>query len=224
MNNLKDNPLLLVGNQKEEQYFKNFFKEVELVKSNSEALSKYNRNSFFTIFLNGDSEQDNAFEICKQIRQKDRETVIALLANSLDKNKLEKAVPLHLSGFIKRPFKKNQVADILSNVKHDLEFLSTSIIRLKDNYHFCTNHQILYDSLNNEVKLTKNELKLLNILLKVKNELTTEEHIEHKIWEDDFFEKDCTNRLKNLLYNLRKKLPKDSISNNYKLGYKLIYS
>ena len=224
MNKLENPPLLLVGNQIEELYFKNYFKEIELVKNNSEALSLYNQNSFFTIFLDSDSQQDNAFDICKQIRENDKKTVIVILADIIDREKLEKAIPLHLSGFIKRPFNQNQVVDVLSNIKHDLKFLSTDIIRLKNNYYFSLNHQILYDASHCEVKLTKNELKLLNILIKAKNKLSTDESIEHEIWEEDSLEKNCTNRLKNLLYNIRKKLPKNSISNNYKLGYKLVYN
>jgi DNA-binding response OmpR family regulator len=221
MLNLKINPLLLVGNSKERQYFENYFSEIELVGSNSEALSRYHQNSFFTIFLDSDSKKDSAFDICKRIRANDKQTVIAILAEVLDKEKLQKALPLHLSGCIEKPFNKNQVEDVLCNVHNDLEFLSSDTIRFKNGYHFCTKQQILYGSFHEEIKLTKNELKLLNLLIKAK-ELITEETIGYEIWEEDSFELDLSNRLKNLLYNLRRKLPKDSISNSYKLGYKLI--
>ncbi len=222
MNTLNVNPLLLVGDMEDKQYFQNYFNHIELVKSNREALSMYYKNSFFTIVLNCNSCEDSAFDVCKEIREHDRQTVIAILADIIDKEELEKALPLHLSGCIHKPFKKKQVENILSNVIDDLKFLSTNLIRLKEGYHFCINQQILYNASSNEVKLTKNELKLLNILIKAKNELIDGTSIEYEIWEEDSLSKDCANRLKNLLYNLRKKLPKDSISNNYKLGYKLI--
>ena len=167
--------------------------------------------------------KDSAFDICKRIRENDKQTVIAILADVLDNEKLQKALPLHLSGCIERPFNKNQVEDVLSNIQHDLAFLYTDIIRLKDGYHFCTKQQILYDSFHKEIKLTKNELKLLNLLIRAK-EIITEESIGYEIWEEDSLELDLSNRLKNLLYNLRRKLPKNSISNSYSLGYKLIYS
>ena len=223
MFNLNISPLLLVGDSKERLYFENYFSEIELVDSNSEALSRYHQNSFFTILLNSDSMKDSAFDICKRIRENDKQTVIAILADVLDNEKLQKALPLHLSGCIERPFNKNQVEDVLSNIQHDLAFLYTDIIRLKDGYHFCTKQQILYDSFHKEIKLTKNELKLLNLLIRAK-EIITEESIGYEIWEEDSLELDLSNRLKNLLYNLRRKLPKNSISNSYSLGYKLIYS
>lgn len=229
MLNLNINPLILVGDSKERQYFENYFSEIELVDSNSEALLRYHQNSFVTIFLDSDSKQDSAFDICKRIRENDKTTVIAILADILDKEKLQKALPLHLSGCIERPFNRSQVEDILSNVHHDLKFLSTDIAKLKDGYHFCTKQQILCNSLHCEIKLTKNEVKLLSLLIRVKNDIITEESIVSEIWEKEMWgdnsdEINYTNRLKNLLYNLRKKLPKDSISNSYKSGYRLIRS
>ncbi|NEW60677.1 hypothetical protein GSY74_05215 [Sulfurovum sp. bin170] len=231
MNNLKISSLLLVGDSKEREYFENYFNKIELVCSNREALSSYHKNSFSAIFLNcGLNELEySAFNISKKIRENDTRTVIVILADSLDNDRLKKVLPLHLSGCIERPFNRSQVEDVLSNVEKDLEFLSTDITKLKDGYHFCTNQQIFYDSLHCEIKLTKNELKLLNILLRVKDNIITEESIASEIWEEEMWnhnsdEINYTSRLKNLLYNLRKKLPKDSISNSYKLGYKLIYS
>jgi DNA-binding response OmpR family regulator len=224
MKNLNINPLLLVGNYQEKQFFENYFNEIRLVKSNTEALSLYHQNSFFTIFLNADSAEDNAFDICKKIRKNNNRTVIVILTDRLDKEKLQKALPLHLSGCIKRPFKKNQVEDVLSNVDHDLALTSTHIMKLKDGYRFDRIRQILYDNYQNEIKLTKYELELLNLLLKADNRPVSNSMIEHKIWEDDSLRVDCDRRLKNLFYTLRKKLPKDTVVNNYGVGYKLVHN
>ncbi len=223
MIDLNINPLLLVGDTTEKQYFKNYFNDIELVHSNSDALLRYHKNPFVTIFLN-DSKKDNALDVCKKIRKNDNQTIIVLLSNFLDKEKLQAFMPLRLSGCIERPFEKNKVEDILFNIQHDLEFLSTDIVKLKDGYHFYIKYQTLYDTYNKEVKLTKNELKLLNLLI-ISKTIITEESIIYEIWEEDSFEDDeynLSNRLKNLLYTLRKKLPKNSISNRYRLGYILL--
>jgi DNA-binding response OmpR family regulator len=224
MNNLNINPLLLVGNYQEKRFFENYFNEIRLVKSNSEALSLYCQNAFFTIFLNSDSTEDSAFDICKKIRKNNNRTVIVILTDTLDKEKLQEALPLHLSGCIKRPFNKKQVEDVLSNVDHDLALTSTHIMKLKDGYRFDRIREILYDNSQNEIKLTKYELELLNLLLKADNRPISNSIIEHKIWENDSLKVDCDRRLKNLFYTLRKKLPKDTVINNYGVGYKLILS
>ncbi|SFV54393.1 Putative two-component response regulator [hydrothermal vent metagenome] len=231
MNSLKIPSLLLVGDSKEREYFKKYFNKIELVNNNREALSSYHKNLFSAIFLDCSLNKlkDSAFDISKKIRENDNQTVIVILANSLNRDRLKKVLPLHLSGYIERPFNYRQVENVLYNIKKDLKFSSIDITKFKDGYHFCNTQQIFYDSHHREIKLTKNELKLLNIFLKAKDNIITEESIASEIWEEEMWsdnsdEINYKNRLKNLLYNFRKKLPKNSISNSYNMGYKLIYS
>jgi DNA-binding response OmpR family regulator len=223
MNRLKNTSLLLVGNPNEKQYFEEHFRDVTLLEDNNNVLEYYQKNTFSTIFLDFDSKKSDAFEICRKIREHDHTTVMVLLAYTLSEKHLHKALPLHLSGCILRPLQRRQVKEVLSNINHELEYVSEDTIIFQDDYHFHSNQKILHTPRHEEIKLTKNELKLLILLVKAKDELVSEEMIEHAIWEDDSFELDCSGRLKNLLYNLRKKLPKNSISNNYKLGYRLIH-
>ena len=223
MYNLKFSQLILVGEPHEQRYFENYFKEVMLLEKNQEVLYYYTNDSFSTIFLDCDAKEENVFEICEAVRKHDHKKVMVLLSSRIDKEKLVKALPLHLSGCIQRPFKRAQVEEVLRHVQEDLAYISIDYIRLKGGYRFSLAEQTLYDGLHQEVKLTKNELTLLKILLREKDKCVEGELIEHEIWEEDSLEVDCTNRLKNLLYNLRKKLPKGSISNNYKMGYRLTY-
>jgi len=223
MNRVKTTSLLLVGKDKEKEYFEKYFKDVLLLKNNREIFEVYQKDIFSTIFLDCDSRERDALDICKKIREHDHKTVMVLLSQELDKQKLYKALPLHLAGCIFRPFQLEQVENVLFNVNYELAFLLNDAVWLKEGYHFHTDQIILHTSTHQEIKLTKNELKLLNLLIKEKDKLVTEESIEYYIWEDDSFETDCSSRLKNLLYNLRRKLPKNSISNNYKLGYRLIH-
>jgi DNA-binding response OmpR family regulator len=224
MNRLKTTSLLLVGKDKEKEYFEKYFKDVMLLKDNGEIYEFYQKDIFSIIFLDCDSEEKDALDVCKKIREHDHKTIMVLLSHELDEEKLYKALPLHLSGCILRPFYLEQVEDVLLNVNYELAFLSDDAVRLKEGYHFHIDEMILHTPRHKEIKLTKNEFKLLSLLIKAKDKLVTEEAIEHDIWEDDSFDTDCSSRLKNLLYNLRKKLPENSISNNYKLGYRLIYT
>jgi len=223
MNRLKTTSLLLVGNPKEKRYFEEYFRDVTLLNDNHNIFEFYKKNIFPVIFLDFDLSKENVLEICKKIREHDHSTVIVFLAYALSEKNLYKSLALHLSGCILKPFQKKQVEDVLFNINHELEFLSEDTFRLQEDYHFHINQSILHTPTHEEIKLTKNELKLLTLLVKAKDEIVNEELIEHALWEEDSFEIDCSSRLKNLLYNLRKKLPKNSISNNYKLGYRLIH-
>ncbi len=224
MSNLKFSQLLLVGNIDEKEYFEEYFGEVELLENNTEVLEHYKKSIFSTIFLNCDSKKGDVFEICQKIREDDYKKIIVLLTDKMDRDRLLQAIPLHLSGCLERPLERGAVEKILANVENDLIRVSINSIQLKEGYSFHFAQKTLYDGFYQEVKLTKNELSLLLILLRSKDGFVDGDTIEHKIWEEDSFVNDCTNRLKNLLYNLRKKLPKGSISNNYKLGYRLVYS
>jgi len=221
MNLLKINTLLLVGTDKEKNYFENYFNKVILVKSNNEALELYQKNIFSIIFLNFDTIEEDAFSISKKIRQNNYKIVLVILINKLSKENLYNALPLHLSGCILRPMQKKQVRTVLLQVNHDLNLVSERITTLLNGYHYHHQRQLLHNANHQEIKLTKNEYKLFQILIAKKNNIVAEEFIENKIWAEDFYEVVCTNRLKNLLYHLRKKLPKNSITNNYKLGYRL---
>jgi len=132
------------------------------------------------------------------------------------------ALFLHLSGFIEIPFKEHQIKYLLQHLDKDLEFLNTHIYRLKSNYTFDAQCQILCDENRNEVKLTKKERRLITLLLKSKYQFVKIETLEHNIWEEESLEKDCGARFKVLLNGVRKKLPKKSIINRYGMGYKLI--
>jgi len=214
----------MVGNHEDKSYLKKYFKDIILVENNSNILDFYRKAIFSIIFLDFNIEKYNVFEISKKIREQDHQTIIILIAQSISKEDLLKALPLHLLGCIFKPFQEEQVKEVLMHINQELNYLSNDTIMLQENYYFHKYLNTLYSPTHSEIKLTKNELKLLNILIKAKDKLVSEESIEYTIWEKESFEADCQNRLKNLLYNIRKKLPKNSISNQYKLGYKLIHS
>ena len=100
--------------------------------------------------------------------------------------------------------------------------LNVEVLRLKENYLFDIERSILYCDQKNEIKLTKNEMKFMQLITKAKYAYVSSEQFEHSIWEEDSEYEDCNKRLKHLIYGLRKKLPKGSILNGYKLGYKLL--
>jgi len=215
MQNLKFASLLLVGNMVEKIYFEKYFKEIYLVKSSDEALSYYNQKHPSVIFIDD-------IDIIKKIREYDRQTIIAILSKNSNKERLWETIPLHLSGYIERPFKEKQVKTLLQNINHDLDFLYECMIRLKDDYLFDTKQQILYNKLHEKVKLTKHEMIFMEILSKTKHNFFSTEDIEESIWEEDSYKQDCKIRLKYLLYGIRKKLPQNSIVNCYGNGYKLV--
>jgi len=221
MKALKLNQLIFSGEKDEIVELEPYFETILTFKSNQEILTF----SFLKpeiIFLNCDENRDNCIKIIKKIRKQNRKSVIVIMSKEKNINIFLSVLHLHLSGYLQKPFKKNDIKKLLINIKEDLApFTSDEKIYLKEGYSFNTKQFTLFDEQYKIIKLTKYEKKLMQILSNEKNSYISSESIEYDIWEEQSLEQDCNKRLKHLIYCLRKKLPKESIINSYNLGYKL---
>ena len=222
MEDLKLYNLLLVGESEDKEYFQNYFQEIYLIQNNIQAFNFYSMYKPLIIFFYCDEKVFNTLSIIEKIREDDRETILVIIAKGKKLNTLLDALPLHLSGYIEKPFQKDKVEKVLQNISHDLDLLYEHRLKLKDNYTFNRKQHLLYNQEKKEVKLTKNEIKLMRLMSSGKEQYFSSEQIEHTIWEEDSAFKDCHTRLKALIYGLRRKLPENTIVNSYSLGYKLV--
>ena len=222
MEDLRLYNLLLVGETEDKEYFQKYFQEIYLIKNNIQAFNFYSMYKPLIIFFYCDEKVFNTLSIIEKIREHDRETILVIIAKGKKINTIIDALPLHLSGYIAKPFQKDKVEKVLQNISHDLDLLYEHRVKLKDNYTFNRKQHILYDKEKKEIKLTKNEIKLMTLMSSTKEKYISLEQIEHTIWAEDSAFEDCQIRLKALLYGLRRKLPKNTIVNSYSLGYKLV--
>ena len=221
MKNLKKDTSLIVGQEYEKKFFDPFFKKIYMVKNNDMVLSYYQKQNVSIIFL--DFDKKNTLNTIKEIRKIDREVVISLLVTDIPKNTLQELLPLHLSGCLQRPLDKNSFKKLFyEHILIDLNISKKDIIKIKSNYVFDREKIVLYNNKLSQVKLTKHESKLITLLSLSKDNFLTTESLEYCIWEEDSSQCDCNNRLKYLISNTRKKLPKDSLINIYGIGYKLL--
>ena len=222
MNNLKIYKAVLVGSMEDKSVFEGFFREIVLVKTNIEALEYYYEHSPPIIFFYCDPMVSNPVPIIKEIRKKERETILVIVSKSKNLSLLLGALPLHLSGYIQKPFEPNQMNALLENISSDLNFLYSDNLMLHNGYVFNREKGVLYNEKKIEIELTPHQVTFMQIIASRKDQYFSSEFIEFSIWEETSSYIDCNNRLKNLLYGLRKKLPKKSIVNSYKFGYKLV--
>jgi DNA-binding response OmpR family regulator len=221
MEDLKLYNLLLVGEREERDYFQKYFQKIYRIKNPIYAFNFYLVHKPSIIFFSSNRKVFNPLSIIEQIREYDRETIIVILSEQGEEDILLESLSLHLSGYLEKPFNNEKVEEVLSNITHDLNLLYANRIKLKENYIFNYKKNILYDREYKEIKLTKNELKLMSLMSKSKEKYISLEQIEHTIWEEASLVENCQARLKALLHGLRKKLPEKSILNSYNLGYKL---
>ena len=139
-----------------------------------------------------------------------------------NKYKLLETFSIELEDYLKNPSEEYQVELLLKNLCHNLKIMDDFSFYLKEGYMFNTKSKILYNKEKKEIKLTKNERKFMEIMSSRKEQYCSSTFIEYSIWDEASLCQDCNQRLKSLLYGLRKKLPHNSIINSYKLGYKLV--
>ncbi len=199
-------------------YLKRLFKEVYEAKDGYEALALIESEKPHIIITDIKMPRMSGIELVKKIRETNKDVQIIMITAFTDTSYLISAVELGLVKYLVKPIMHDKLFPILQicakSIKEDvsaLVYISSTCIYDNFNKTLEQNKQI--------IKLSKNELKLLDLLCLNKNRVTSYEEIQNKIWYYAFMSEDA---LRSLIRNLRKKLPKYSLENISKLGYKLV--
>jgi len=132
------------------------------------------------------------------------------------------ATELNLTKYLPKPISRNDLKTTLNDAVSQLKELKKQIdiIYLDENYIWDKTNKIL--KFNDEyIKLTKYETLLLEILSSQLNTIFSLDEISIFLWEDIYSTQITTNKIKDIIKRIRKKLPKDTIINVYGAGYKL---
>jgi len=153
----------------------------------------------------------NGLEIVKFIRKTDVKTPIIMITASLEIQNLADAFDFGCSEYIKKPFhikelevRVNKIFDNDSKVIHFSDDLSYD----EQNKSFSFKDEI--------IELRFKEQRLVEILLQNSNKLVPTEIIYDYVWEGEIRE---VYPLRQLLTDIRKKLPMDIITTKIKQGY-----
>ncbi|WP_375724742.1 response regulator transcription factor [Arcobacter sp. KX21116] len=156
----------------------------------------------------------DGLSLLKEIRVMDKKTPAIIISANVELETIKDAYTNGCDEYIKKPFYIYELELKLNKFcKKEKE-----IINLLENYTYNTSSELLYDENKQEIKLAKKEILLLNLFIKNCEKIVTFEHIEQYVWEGDL----TTNEsIRTLVKRLRKKLPKDTITSQIGIGYKL---
>ncbi len=159
----------------------------------------------------------SGLELCEKIRLIDQKTPIIITTAHADTHYLLKAVELNLVKYLIKPIEEDQLQEAISLCCEKLSSNNSNIVKIIGEYSFDTFNKALF---NNDalIKLTKNELLLLDILIKNKHRIVSYEEIEYFIWYDKVMSSDA---LKSVVRSVRSKIDKSVIENFSKQGYKI---
>ena len=203
-------------------YLNRFFKEVYSVSNGEEALKQYEKNRPDILLLDINMPKINGLEVAKSIRQKDKKTRIIILTAHLEQDKLLFAAELNLTKYLPKPISRSELKNALNDAVSQLQELNEDLdlIILEEGYVWNKKSKKLkaHDS---DVKLTKYEILLLELLGSAQNRIFSLDEISLHLWSDVEDLETNTTKLKDIIKRIRKKLPKNAIENIYGAGYKL---
>ena len=222
-NSLKNLTLLYVEDeemirQNAVEYLSRMCNNVLEAKDGLEALKVYKKHKPDIIISDIKMPKMNGLEMAEKIRKLDKETPIIMATAHTETHYLLKAVELQLVKYIVKPITSKKLEEALA--------LSVDYLTVKSKNILTISEICVYDVLNKTllieqqiVKLTKNELLLLQLLAKNHERAVSYEEIENTIWA---FEGMSLDALRSLVRSLRKKLQSNAIENVSGIGYRLL--
>ncbi len=204
------------------QYVRNFeflFHKVYEAKDGLEAKEIYQKYRPDIVVLDVNMPKMSGLEVAKFIREYDSNTQIAIISSYSDQEKLLTAMELKLVTYMVKPVSREEFKKFLAKIVRELDFLESDVVILDNGFLYNRSQQILTKD-SEIIRLTKQEIKLIDLLTSQKNKVFSAIDIYNFIWEDDIEKEFSENAMKTLVKNVRKKLPKDTILNIYGLGYR----
>lgn len=153
----------------------------------------------------------NGIDIIKYIREGSSTTPIVIITASLEIENFTDAFNAGCNEYIKKPF---HIKELEVRVDKLLK-LSSNKIHFSENLYYDYESKYFYFK-DEKIELRNKEKKLVNILIQNINKLVPLDVIYEYVWEDE--DKD-TYPIRQLLADLRKRIPEDIIKTVIKQGY-----
>lgn len=203
-------------------YLKRNFKEVYVVENGEEALKVYEEKKPNIMLLDINMPFLNGLQLTKKIRENDKKTRIIILTAHLEQDKLLFAAELNLTKYLPKPISRLKLKEALNDAVTQYKELNNELskVNLGEDFIFDSQAKKLINA-KGDIKLTKHEILLLELLSSQKNKVFSIDEISLYLWNniEDF--ENSSSKIKDIVKRLRKKLPKNSLENIYGAGYKL---
>ncbi len=223
MNSLK---LLYIEDDRDiQEIYLNFLKElvdnIYCANDGEEGYAQYLAYKPDIILLDINMPKIDGLSLAKKIRLVDKDVKIIITTAYGEQDKLLQAIELYLIKYIIKPIELDILRDAINRAVEEIEMSrdNKKMFLLDKDTFWDAKKQILKKS-GDEIKLTKNEKRLLELLSSDKNKVFTFFEIFDYLSYDNFDKEYDANQIRALVKLIRKKIPKESIRNIYGEGYK----
>jgi len=181
-------------------------------------LELYEKHQPHIIISDIEMPKMNGLEMAKAIRKKDKKIPIIIATAYTQNEYLLIAVELQLIKYMVKPITSKKLEEALA-LAHEYieEDKAQSVVSLSTTTYYDTLNKTLIIE-NKIIKLTYNEMLLLDLLIQHNQRAIAYEEIEAEIWAYEGMSMDS---LRSLVRSLRKKLQGDFLENISGVGYRI---
>ncbi len=206
---------------------KNFFDHIDVAVDGSDGIDKYeqffhkHRVYYDIVITDICMPHVDGVQLSKYILELNPTQQIMVISAHDDSKYLIEFINLGIKKFLMKPFTTASVIDALKSITANFdEIYESEVINLDEHYSWnMKDKTLLFDG--NLVKLSFNELVILDIMLSNPNKIYSSYDLYDAIKIDNLDIDFSVDSIKSVIKRLRKKLPEDLISNVYGQGYKL---
>lgn len=202
------------------EYLEGYFRDVYVSSDGKQGLEKYEEYHPDVLLLDIDLPHMDGLSLAKSIRKKDKSVSIIMLTAFTDQEKLLKATELKLLKYLVKPIDLLEFQETLDLLAVELTESTKEILVLGEGYTWNKSEGKLCHK-GKSIVLTSKEQQLLVLLAKHQHKSISFEDIMAHVWADEFEREVSVNSVKNVVSDLRKKLPNDAIQSVYGKGYML---
>ncbi|CAM3444100.1 response regulator transcription factor [Arcobacter aquimarinus] len=195
-----------------------FFNNIIVLQDGQEAMNLIEKN-FDIIILDLNLPKYNGIEIAKAFRAKSQESLIFMISNYQEIQNLRDAMKVGAIDFLSKPISFDELKTVLEECANRL---SKDIIHHIDN-NLIYNSQLktIFKNNNEEIKLTKNEIIFLELVISNKNQVLTYDVITNELFNSQNSSVNLPS-IKNMVLRLRKKLNTNLVESIFGIGYRVL--
>ncbi len=161
-------------------------------------------------------EDGSGLDFITKVREIDINIPIVVLSAHKNESFLFKAIPLGISSYELKPLSYDNFIALLNRLNSSFESKQAVTLVPHLKYDFNT-RKLMADE--HYIALTKKEVLFIELLINRKDDIITNEAIQHHIWNEKVMSEAA---LKNFILRLRKKVPYNFLNTVQSLGYNLI--
>jgi len=199
------------------EYLQIFFENVYVARDGISALSVYESKKPDIIIADINMPHLDGLSMIEKIREKDDKTKIIITTAHSEKEKLFKAIKLHLVTYLVKPVNSDELKELLLSLVDELRKDSDNIT-LKEDFYWDQEKKLLFNG-DAEVELKEKEKKVMDFMCSHPNQTVSAIDIYNHIYEDQPERDFSSNSITSLIKRLRPKLPEDTIASIYGVGY-----